>query len=130
MGSRVAQKKGRKPSDEYLSWITFTFYVTNVESEIWTHKVVGTIYRLRWQIELIFKQWKSLLRIDCLLSTNENRIRCLVFGCTDPKAGACGSQFDILGTRRLNHTFLVVEGVCRAEASALLTDFLLRLRRR
>ena len=77
---RVAQKRGRKPSDEYLNWITFTFYVTNVESEIWTHKVVGTIYRLRWQIELIFKQWKSLLRIDCLLGTNENRIRCLVFG--------------------------------------------------
>ena len=77
---RVGQKKGRKPSDKYLSWITFTFYVTNVESEIWPLKVVGTIYQLRWQIELIFKQWKSLLHIDCLLGTNENRIRCLVFG--------------------------------------------------
>ena len=77
---RVARKKGRKPSDEYLNWLSFTFYVTNVESEIWPLKVVGTIYRLRWQIELIFKQWKSLLRIDCLKSTNENRIRWMVFG--------------------------------------------------
>ncbi len=68
--------------------------------------------------------------IMCMGAAVLSRIRCLVFGCTDPKAGACGSQFDVLGTRRLNHTFPVVEGVCRAEASALLTDFFQRLRRR
>ena len=59
-----------------------------------------------------------------------SRIRCLVFGCKDPKAGACGSQFDILGMRRLNHTFAVVGGVCQDEAGALLTGFFQALRRR
>ena len=68
--------------------------------------------------------------IMCLGAAVLSRIRCLVFGCKDPKAGACGSQFDILGMRRLNHTFAVVGGVCEAEASALLTGFFQALRRR
>ena len=49
--------------------------------------------------------------IMCLGAAVLSRICCLVFGCKDPKAGACGSQFDILGMRRLNHTFAVVGGV-------------------
>ena len=68
--------------------------------------------------------------IMCLGAAVLSRIRCLVFGCKDPKAGACGSQFDILGMRRLNHTFAVVSGVCEDEASALLTGFFQALRRR
>jgi hypothetical protein len=76
----VARKKGRQPSKAYLDWLAFSFYLTNVSKEKWEAKVVGTIYRLRWQIELIFKQWKSLLHIDCLKGTNPNRIRCLVYG--------------------------------------------------
>ena len=68
--------------------------------------------------------------IMCIGAAVLSRIQCLVFGCAAPKAGACGSQFDILGTRRLNHTFPVVAGVCQAEASALVSDFFQRLRHR
>ena len=68
--------------------------------------------------------------IMCLGAAVLSRIGCLVFGCKDPKAGACGSQFDMLGTPRLNHTFPVLGGVCQDEASALLTGFFQALRRR
>ena len=68
--------------------------------------------------------------IMCLGAAVLSRICCLVFGCKDPKAGACGSQFDILGMRRLNHTFVVIGGGCEGEASALLTGFFQALRRR
>jgi len=68
--------------------------------------------------------------IMCLGAAVLSRIGCLVYGCADPKAGACGSQFDILGTRRLNHTFPVIAGVCQAEASALLVQFFQALRLR
>ena len=68
--------------------------------------------------------------IMCLGAAVLSRIGCLVFGCKDPKAGACGSQFDVLGTQRLNHTFPVIGGVCQDEASALLTGFFQALRRR
>src|SRR4030095_9768914 len=53
--------------------------------------------------------------IMCLGAAVLSRIRCLVFGCKDPKAGACGSQFDILGMRRLTHPFAVVWGGCEDE---------------
>ena len=68
--------------------------------------------------------------IMCLGAAVLSRIGCLVFGCKDPKAGACGSQFDVLGMQRLNHTFPVIGGVCQDEASALLTGFFQALRRR
>ena len=68
--------------------------------------------------------------IMCLGAAVLSRIGCLVFGCKDPKAGACGSQFDILGMKRLNHTFPVIGGVCQDEASTLLRGFFQALRRR
>ena len=66
--------------------------------------------------------------IMCLGAAVLSRIQRLVFGCHDPKAGACGSQFDILGSQRLNHTFPVISGVCEAECSALLKAFFRNLR--
>jgi len=66
--------------------------------------------------------------IMCIGAAILSRIQCLVFGCRDPKAGACGSQFDIVGARRLNHTFPIIAGVCEAEASALLAGFFRQLR--
>jgi tRNA(adenine34) deaminase len=66
--------------------------------------------------------------IMCIGAAVLSRIQRLVFGCRDPKAGACGSQFDILGAQRLNHSFPIVAGVCEAEASALLSGFFRQLR--
>ena len=68
--------------------------------------------------------------IMCMGAAVLGRIAGLVYGCRDPKAGACGSQFDILGAQRLNHTFPVLSGVCEAEASVLLTTFFRQLRQR
>jgi tRNA(adenine34) deaminase len=68
--------------------------------------------------------------IMCVGAAVLSRIERLVFGCRDPKAGACGSQFDLLGTGRLNHTFPVVVGVCQHETSALLSEFFQTLRRK
>lgn len=76
----AARKKSRQPSKEYLCWLHFSFYITNVPVAIWVTEVIGTIYRLRWQIELIFKQWKSVLKIDSLKGTSLYRIECLVYG--------------------------------------------------
>ena len=77
---QAARKKSRKPTKEYLSWLRFSFYVTNVPLSIWATEVIGTIYRLRWQIELIFKQPKSLLHIDYLHGTSPFRIECFIYG--------------------------------------------------
>jgi tRNA(adenine34) deaminase len=51
------------------------------------------------------------------------RVRRLVFGAWDPKAGAVGSLWDVVRDRRLNHRPEVAAAVCEAECSALLADF-------
>jgi tRNA(adenine34) deaminase len=66
--------------------------------------------------------------IMCIGAAVLSRIAQLVFGCQDPKAGACGSQFDIIGAARLNHTFPIISGVCQVEASKLLSEFFRQLR--
>jgi tRNA(adenine34) deaminase len=51
------------------------------------------------------------------------RIRRLVYGAADPKAGACGSALDVIGSGRLNHRVEVVAGVSAREAGDLLRLF-------
>ncbi|HEY4615674.1 MAG TPA: tRNA adenosine(34) deaminase TadA [Citricoccus sp.] len=56
------------------------------------------------------------------------RIPRLVFGAWDPKAGACGSVFDIVREPRLNHWVQVHPGVRETECADLLTAFFRRHR--
>jgi tRNA(adenine34) deaminase len=51
------------------------------------------------------------------------RIRRLVLGAWDPKAGACGSQWDVVRDRRLNHRVEVVGGVREDECGELIRRF-------
>jgi hypothetical protein len=54
-----ARRKGRTPSAKSLAWCEWTIYVTNVEPERISWKEIVVLYRARWQIELLFKLWKS-----------------------------------------------------------------------
>lgn len=58
-----------------------------------------------------------------------SRIPRVVFGCTDPKAGACGSVLDITAQPALNHRPVVQGGVLADECSALLRSFFAARRR-
>ncbi len=51
------------------------------------------------------------------------RVPRVVYGTTDPKAGAAGSVLDILAEPRLNHRPIVAGGLLAAECALLLTDF-------
>jgi len=51
------------------------------------------------------------------------RVDRLVYGCADPKAGACGSLYNIVQDERLNHRLEVSGGVLADECSKLLQDF-------
>jgi tRNA(adenine34) deaminase len=51
------------------------------------------------------------------------RVDQVVFGAADPKAGACGSLYNLCVDPRLNHELEVVPGVRAEEAAALLTGF-------
>jgi hypothetical protein len=58
------KKKGRKTKDEYKFKIRFNLFITNIPNEELPTKILSTLYRIRWQIELIFKVWKSVFGIN------------------------------------------------------------------
>ena len=51
------------------------------------------------------------------------RVPRVVYGASDPKAGACGSVVDIVGEARLNHRPEVAGGLLAEECGALLSEF-------
>jgi tRNA(adenine34) deaminase len=57
------------------------------------------------------------------------RLRTLVFGCTNPKAGAVQTLYTIATDARLNHRIDVRGGVRADECAALLSQFFAELRR-
>jgi tRNA(adenine34) deaminase len=60
-----------------------------------------------------------------VLSKCEN----LIYGVKDPKAGACGSLYDIVQDDRLPHRLKLITGVLEAEAKSLLQEFFKTLRK-
>ena len=56
------------------------------------------------------------------------RIDRLVFGAEDPKAGACGSLYNLAQEPRLNHQVAIEHGVLAGECSSMLKDFFARRR--
>ena len=56
------------------------------------------------------------------------RMKKLVFGAFDPKAGACGSLYNLVQDKRLNHQVEVITEVLKEDCSALLQAFFKELR--
>jgi tRNA(adenine34) deaminase len=59
----------------------------------------------------------------CAGALLQARVPRVVFGATDPKAGAVASLFDLLSDPRLNHQAEVVHGVMAAQCGQILTNF-------
>lgn len=64
----------------------------------------------------------------CAAACVQARLTRLVYGADDPKAGGCGSVYDLARDPRLNHRIDVVPGVLAAEAADLLQAFFRRQR--
>ncbi len=56
------------------------------------------------------------------------RIPLLVYGASDPKAGACGTLYNIVQDKRLNHRAEVITGIMETKCALILTDFFRKLR--
>ncbi len=59
----------------------------------------------------------------CAGAIVQARIPTVIFGATDPKAGACHTLFGITDDPRLNHRATVVGGVLQEECRAILQEF-------
>lgn len=54
-----AAKKGRTPTARHLGTCDWTVFITSCPESMLTQNEIVVLYRLRWQIELLFKLWKS-----------------------------------------------------------------------
>lgn len=59
----------------------------------------------------------------CAGAIMQSRISHIVFGAWDPKAGACGSAWDVIAQNPSPHRVDAVGGIRQAECAQLLTDF-------
>ena len=69
-------------SNEYYQWLRFNVYITSVDKEVWTARQAYQAYKVRWQIEIIFKSWKTGFHLQHILHegcTNEHRVRVAIF---------------------------------------------------
>jgi len=73
------RKRGKSPSKKQLALADWTIFATNAPQELMTLEEALVLMRCRWQIELIFKLWKSQGLIDEWRSKNPWRILCEVY---------------------------------------------------
>jgi hypothetical protein len=74
------RKWNKEPTKERLAWCDWTILVTNVADELLTPKETAVLYRARWQVELLFKRWKSQGRVAELDGSTEVRQMIRVWG--------------------------------------------------
>ena len=77
---QTARKKGRTPSSLHLALCAWTLLITNAPERLLPAAKLYTLYRLRWQVELIFKQFKSVLRIHHCHTRRPERLLCELSG--------------------------------------------------
>ena len=75
-----AKKRGYTPSQAHLTLLAWNLFITNVPSTVWTPATVCTAYALRWQVELVFKSWKSDLHLATLPTKTEAPTLCYLYG--------------------------------------------------
>lgn len=68
---KTRSKTGRAPTPESLAACDWELLVTNLPADRLSVKEAVVLYRSRWQIELLFKRWKSIGLIDELDGRND-----------------------------------------------------------
>lgn len=74
------KKKGRNElTKDYISRAYLNLFITNTDRTIIHSNVVWNLYRLRWQIELTFKIWKSICDIEKVKKVKQHRLECYIY---------------------------------------------------
>lgn len=75
-----ARRKGRIPNRGHLILADWILMVTNVPEKWLPAEMVRPFYSLRWQIELLFKQMKTVLCVHKSNTSKEHRLCCEIYG--------------------------------------------------
>lgn len=72
--NKLAAKKGKAPSKQALELMGWTILITNVPASMLSLDQVALFYAVRWQVELLFKLWKSHMNIHRIAGYRKERI--------------------------------------------------------
>jgi IS4 transposase len=72
--------KRKKISKERLELCNINIIITNTTESTIPAERVGVYYSLRWQIEIVFKAWKSVYQIDKMKNMKLQRFECIHYG--------------------------------------------------
>jgi hypothetical protein len=76
---KSARDKGHNPSAVALALAAWTILITNIPAEMVSLEEALIVVKVRWQIELLFKLWKSQGRVDRWRTEKAARIMCEVY---------------------------------------------------
>jgi hypothetical protein len=77
---KKAKEKGYTPTKAHLFLLGWNLFITNVPGEIWAPETVIKAYPMRWQIELIFKSWKSHCHLAAINAKKKETVLCYLYG--------------------------------------------------
>lgn len=77
---QTARKRGYTPSQAHLTLLAWNLFITNVPRTVWLPTTVCKAYTLRWQVELVFKSWKSDLHLATLPTKTPEPTLCYLYG--------------------------------------------------
>lgn len=76
--NKYNKKKGWQTSEDYINRSKFNLFITNITDEMLDGETIAKIYRIRWQVELVFKIWKSIFGMDNIRQMKYDRLMCLL----------------------------------------------------
>lgn len=79
----VLRREKRQLNDRNSAWTALNAYITNIPEEILSKDQVHEIYSLRWQVEIMFKVWKSIFKISNTKNNKKikiQRFKCFLYG--------------------------------------------------
>lgn len=81
INQRNAENKSRgyNTSNEFKGRAHFNLFISNIPRSKCSWNIISKLYRIRWQIELVFKIWKSILNIDKLKKSSNERFLAMLY---------------------------------------------------
>ncbi len=76
----TARQRGYTPSQAHLTLLAWNLFITNVPGTVWTPATVCAAYSLRWQVELVFKSWKSDCHLAIVPTKTQDPTLCYLYG--------------------------------------------------
>ncbi|MEG1990400.1 MAG: IS4 family transposase [Clostridia bacterium] len=75
----IRKKRGTLKQNR-IDFNSINAYITNVSDETLNSTQVHDLYTLRWQIEIMFKVWKSIFKISNIKKVKMERFKCFLYG--------------------------------------------------